>query len=99
MNVSSDPQDDPEELDSRRDESEAEHAERRDDPDDRDQHEADDRQAGRELAVDHVVAVDRLGQQARQRSLGPLAVDGVEGERQPEERRDVARGIPRPPGA
>ena len=85
--------------DWRRDEPEAEHAERRDDPDDRDQDEADDRQTGRELAVDHVVAVDRLRQQARQRPLGPLAIDRVERERQPEERRDVREESRRPPGA
>ena len=43
---------------------------------------------GRELAVDDVVAVDRLGEEARQRALGPLAVDRVEGEGEPEQRRD-----------
>ena len=43
-----------------------------------------------ELAVDHVVAVDRLRQQARQRALVPLAVDRVEGEAHAEERRDDA---------
>ena len=43
---------------------------------------------GDELAVDHVVAVDRLRQEARQRALGSLAVDGVEREGEAEERRD-----------
>ena len=59
--------------------------------DDRRQHEPDDRQAGRELAVDDVVAVDRLGEQARQRPLGALAVDRIEGER---EARAAARRSP-----
>ena len=52
---------------------------------------ADDREPGRELAVDHVVAVDRLRQQPRQRALGPLAVDRVEREREAEQRRRRAR--------
>ena len=44
-------------------------------------------EARRELAVDHVIAVDGLGQEPRQRALGSLAVDGVEGEREAEQRR------------
>ncbi len=51
------------------------------------QDDPDDRHPGRELAVDDVIAVDRLGEQSRQRPLGSLAVDGVEGEGDPEQRR------------
>ena len=71
----------------RRDDPEPDDPERRDHRDDDDEDERDDREAGRELAVDHVVAVDRLGQQPRQRPLGPLAVDRVEREREAEQRR------------
>ena len=71
-----------------RHDAEPEHPEPGDEPDDRQQDEPDDGHAGRELAVDHVIAIDRLGQQAGQRPLGALAVDGVEGERQAEQRRD-----------
>ena len=42
--------------------------------DDRAQDERDDRQAGHELAVDDVVAVDRLRQQPRQGAVGALAL-------------------------
>ena len=41
---------------------------------------------GHELAVDHVVAVDRLGDEARERPLRALAVDGVEAECDAEQR-------------
>ena len=47
-------------------------------------------QPGDELAVDHVVAVDGLGQQARQRPLRPLAVDGVEAEGDAQQRAEEA---------
>ena len=70
-----------------RDDPEPEDAEAGDDPDDRHQHDPDDRQTGRELAVDHVVAIDRLGQEAWQRPLGAFAVDGIEREGQAEQRR------------
>ena len=49
-----------------------------------------DGHARRELAVDDVVAIDRLGEQARQRPLGSFAVDRVEGKGQTEQRRDQA---------
>ena len=73
--------------------------ERRDDASTTDEHERDDRQPGGELAVDHVVAVDRLRQEPRQRALGPLAVDRVEGEGEPEQRRDEAEELRRPTAA
>src|SRR4029079_1627044 len=41
---------------------------------------ADDREASDELAVDHVIAIDGLGQQSGQCRLRPLAVDRVETE-------------------
>jgi hypothetical protein len=44
------------------------------------------RQRAGELAVDDVVAPDGLRQQARQRPLGTFVVDGVEAERDPEQR-------------
>ena len=44
------------------------------------QDEADRGQAGDELAVDHVVAIDGLGEQARQRRFRALAVDRVKAE-------------------
>ena len=44
-------------------------------------------EAGGELAVDDVVAVDRLREEARQRALVALAVDGIEGEGDAEQRR------------
>ena len=69
---------------------EAKHPEARDEADDRDEHQPDDRHARRELAVDDVVAMDRLGQQPRQRALGALAVDRIEGEGQTEQRGDDA---------
>ena len=46
---------------------------------------------GRELAVDDVVAVDRLGEQPGQRALAALAVDAVEPERDPDERDEQRR--------
>ena len=52
-----------------------------------DQRDGDDRQAGRELAVDDVVAMDRLREQAREGALVALAVDGVEREPDAEQRR------------
>ena len=84
-----DPQDEAQDLGRGRHDAEADEPERRDDPDDRDEDQADDREAGRELAVDDVIAVDRLGQQARQRPLGALTVDGVEREGEAEQRGDV----------
>ena len=48
----------------------------------------DDGETGRELAVDDVVAVDRLRQEPRQRAVRPLAVDRVERERETEQRPD-----------
>ena len=45
---------------------------------------------GGELAVDDIVAIDRLGEQARQGALGSLAVDRVEGKGQTEQRRHQA---------
>ena len=50
----------------------------------------DDEQPGRELPVDHVVPVDGLGQQARQRSQGPFSIDGIEAEGDPDERQHEA---------
>ena len=73
-----------------RDDPEPDDAERGDQGDDRDEHEPDHGHAGGELAVDDVVAIDRLGEQARQRALGSLAVDRVEGEGQAEQRRHQA---------
>ena len=63
------------------------------------QDQADDRQPGGELAVDHVVAVDRLGEQPRQRALGALAVDRIEGEGEAEQRRDDRRRTSRRAGS
>ena len=77
----------PEHLAGVRHDAEANDAEAGDERDDRGQDEPDDRQPGGELAVDDVVAVDRLGQQARQRPLGALAVDRVEGEGETQQRR------------
>ena len=74
-----------------RHDAEADEAERGDRADHGDQHEPDDREAGHELAVHDVVAVDRLRQEPRQRPLRALAVDRVERERQPEQRRDVGQ--------
>ena len=48
---------------------------------------------GDELAVDDLVAVDRLGHQPRQRALGPLAVDGVEAEGDAEQRPEDAEEL------
>ena len=58
--------------------------------DDRGQDERDDRQPGDELAVDDVVAVDGLRHQPRQRPLGPLRADGVEAERDAQQRPEEA---------
>ena len=80
--------DEPQDLARGRQDPEADDAERRDQPDDRDEDDADDRQSGGELAVDDVVAVDRLGEEAGQRPAGPLAVHRVEREGDPEQRRD-----------
>ena len=44
------------------------------------EHDRDHGEAGGELAVDHVVAVDRLREEPRQRALVALAVDRVERE-------------------
>ena len=82
-----------------RHDAEAEHPEAGDERDDRHQDESDDRHPGRELAVDDVVAVDRLGQEARQGPLRSLAVDGVEREREAEQRRDDRRRRRRPGGS
>ena len=46
-----------------------------------------------ELAVDDLVAMDRLGDQPRERALGPLAVDRVEAERDPEQRAEDAEEL------
>ena len=46
-----------------------------------------------ELAVDDLVAVDRLGDQAGQRALGALAVDRVEAEGDPEQRAEDAEEL------
>ena len=81
------PDDDPQQLLRRRHDPEPEDPERRDHRDDDREDERDDREPGRELAVDHVVAVDRLREQPRQRPLGPLAVDRVEREGEAEQRR------------
>ena len=69
------PRDEPDDLLGARHDAQPEDPEPGDDHDDREQDQADDRQAGGELAVDDVVAVDRLGEQPRQRPLGALAVD------------------------
>ena len=63
-----------------RHDAQPEHPEPGDEQHHRDQDDADDREAGGELAVDDVVAVDGLGEEARQRALRALAVDRVEGE-------------------
>ena len=64
---------------------------RRDEDHERAEHQRDDREPGDELAVDDVVAVDRLGEQPRQRPLGALGVDPVEPERDADERDEQRR--------
>ena len=72
--------DQPRDIFRGRDDAELDDADGADQEHDHREDQADDREAGDELAVDHVIAVDGLGQQARQGRLGPLAVDRVETE-------------------
>ncbi len=46
----------------------------------------DGAEPGDELAVDHLVAMDRLRHESRQRALRAFAVDGIEAERDAEQR-------------
>ena len=63
-----------------RDDAEADDAHAAQHQDDGAQDHGDDREAGHELAVDDIVAVDGLRHQPRQRPLGPFGADGVEPE-------------------
>ena len=62
--------------------------ERRHEDDEGAEHHRDHGDARGELAVDDVVAVDRLGEQPRQRALAALAVDAVEPERDADQRHE-----------
>ena len=89
--------------------AELDHADGADQEHDHREDQADDSQAGNELAIDHVVAVDGLSEQARQSCLRPLAVDRVKSERdaqqrdeerdQRRERRNLAQCLQRRGGA
>ena len=69
------------------DDAEPEHAEAGDDQHQGGQHDADNGEPGDELAVDHIVTMDGLGDETRQRALRSLPTDSVETERDPEDRR------------
>ena len=78
------------EVGAGRDQPEAQDAVAGDRGQDRPDREGDGRDTGDELAVDHVVAVDRLGHEAGERALRALAADGVEAQRDAEQRAEEA---------
>ena len=73
------------------DDPEADDPERRHEDDEGAEHHGDHGDPRSELAVDDVVAMDRLGEQPRQGALAALAVDAVEAEGDADER-DEHRG-------